>query len=121
MMLSTEEGQTTVKVEVESLTHHIDLTTTTTAIKYRVTINFWDQDSTATQDAFTGTVESTYYDIPAQEEHKMTGCMFTRGSLFISEDQYAIGFTLTGSLTNGRSVSAQVRISKSEIQDQGIR
>ena len=121
LLYSNDGPYVRVEVEPAAYTHHIDLTTTTTAIKYRVTINFWDQDSTATQDAFTGTVESTYYDIPAQEEHKMTGCMFTRGSLFISEDQYAIGFTLTGSLTNGRSVSAQVRISKSEIQDQGIR
>ena len=122
MLLYSNDGPY-VRVEVEpaAFVHHIDLTSTTSALKYRVTINFWDQDSTATQDAFTGTVESSYWDIEEQASHPVTGCLFTRGSLYVDEDEYAIGFSLMGSLTNGRSVSAQVRISKSEIQDQGIR
>lgn len=123
MMLSTEEGQATVRVEVEpsAFTHHIDLTTTTAAIKYRVTINFWDQDSTATQSAFTGTVESSYWDIEEQANHPVDGCLFTRGSLYVNEDEYAIGFSLNGSLTNGRSVSAQIRFDKSEIEERSVR
>lgn len=123
LMLLSDEGVATVHVEVDpsALNHTFDLTAPTTAIKYRLTINFWDQDSTATQDAFTGVVESSYWDIEAQESHSVSGCLFTRGSLYVSEDENSVGFSLTGSLTNGRSVSAQVRFDKSEIQNQSLR
>ena len=39
----------------------------------------------------------------------------------IDEDEYNIGFSLSGTLTNGHSVSGQVRLSKSEFQDPNIR
>lgn len=119
-LLSQEEGSIGLTVEVEptAFNHNISLTSTTTAYKYRVTVHFWDQDTTATQDAFTGTVESSYWDIEAQTNHPQEGCLFTRGTLFANEDEYAVGFSLTGTMTNGRSISAQLRVSRSEIQEQ---
>ena len=87
--------------------------------KYRVSVNF--PDTTATQDAFDGTVQSSYWVISSQTEVPVTGCLFTRGTLHIDEDEYNIGFSLSGTLTNGHSVSGQVRLSKSEFQDPNIR
>lgn len=113
------DGAIGMKVEIEpaAFNHTISLTTTTTAYKYRVMVYFWDQEITATQDAFTGTVESSYWDIEAQVNNPQDGCIFTSGNLSITEDEYSIGFTLHGTLTNGHSISGQVRISKSEFQE----
>lgn len=115
------DGAISLKVEFEpaAFNHDIGLTTTTTAYKYRVSVNF--PDTTATQDAFDGTVQSSYWVISSQTEVPVTGCLFTRGTLHIDEDEYNIGFSLSGTLTNGHSVSGQVRLSKSEFQDPNIR
>ncbi len=121
MMLSgQEEGSIGVNVEVEptALNHNISLTTTTTAYKYRVKVYLWDQDTTATQDAFTGTVESSYWDIEAQTDYPIDGCLFTSGTLNAYEEDYAIGFTINGTMTNGRTISAQLRVSKQEIHEE---
>lgn len=110
-----------MKVEFEpaAFNHDISLTTTTTAYKYRVAVYF--PDTTATQDAFDGTVESSYWVISSQTEVPLTGCLFTRGTLSVDEDEYNIGFSLSGTLANGHSVSGQVRLSKTEFQDPNIR
>ena len=115
------DGAISLKVEFEpaAFNHDIGLTTTTTAYKYRVSVNF--PDTTATQDAFDGTVQSSYWVISSQTEVPVTGCLFTRGTLHIDEDEYNIGFSLSGTLSNGHSVSGQVRLSKSEFQDPNIR
>lgn len=121
MILSGQgEGAVAIKVEVEesAFNRNISLTTTTTAYKYRVVVFFWDQDTTATQDAFTGTVESSYWDVQAQTNYPQEGCLFTRGTLYAAEDEYGIGFTLNGVMTNGHSISGQLRVSKQEIQEQ---
>ena len=73
------------------------------------------------QDAFDGTVESSYWVISSQTEVPLTGCLFTRGTLSVDEDEYNIGFSLSGTLANGHSVSGQVRLSKTEFQDPNIR
>lgn len=102
-----------VEVDSTAFDHTIDLTQTTSVYCYRVKVYF--QDTTATQDAFTGTVESSYWDIPAQTDYPQVGCLFTRGTLYPYRDEYAVGFTISGTLTNGHTVSAQLRVSKPEI------
>ncbi len=107
-----------VEIEPSAIGYSIGLTLPTTAYKYRVTIYFWDEEITATQDAFTGTVSSSYWDIAAQTDHPEDGCIFTSGTLYTDEDNNSISMTLTGELTNGHSISARMRINKSEISDQ---
>lgn len=119
-LFAQEDGTVSVGVEVEptAFNNDISLTNTTTAFRYRVTVFFWDQDTTATQDAFTGTVESSYWDIEAQTDYPQEGCIFTSGTLNATEDDYAMGFSIKGSMTNGRTISARLRVDKSEIQEQ---
>lgn len=119
-LFAQEDGNVSVGVEIEptAFNNDISLTTTTTAFRYRVTVSFWDQDTTATQDAFTGTVESSYWDIEAQTDYPQEGCLFTSGILNAIEDEYAVGFSIKGSMTNGRTISARLRVDKSEIQEQ---
>ncbi|MBP5677864.1 MAG: hypothetical protein J6W88_05145 [Bacteroidales bacterium] len=122
--LTTEAGQAIVTVEVEpdALNHTIDLTTTTPTYRYRVTVIFMDTQINATQDAFfTNDMHSSYWDITAQEAIPVTGCLFTSGSFIVGEDDMAIGLSLIGTLENGRSVSAQTRIDKSEIIETSVR
>ena len=118
------DGSIGIRVEAEPATfdRDVDLTATNYAYLYRVIIYFWDQDTTATQSnfvvPFTGDVESSYWDIAAQTDYPQDGCIFTSGILRVYMDDDNIGFSLSnGTLTSGHSVSAQLRLPKSEIQE----
>lgn len=115
-------GSVSVRVEVEqsAMENEINLAASNYPHRYRVTVNMWDQDTTAMQTnfysgTFTGDIQASYWDIAAQAETELDDPLFTSGTLYVSEDEYAIGFSLTGTMRCGHSVSAQVRVSKSEI------
>lgn len=116
------EGAIAVNVEVEeaAMENSINLAASNYPHRYRVTIYMWDQDTTAMQtnfysDTFTGDIQGSYWDIAAQASTELNGPVFTTGTLYVSEDDYAIGFTLTGTMECGHSVSAQMRVDKTEI------
>ena len=94
----------------------ISLTSPNAPCFYNVNVFMLDLGITATQSASnTGVITSSYWNIAEQTNYPQEGNIFTRGTLSTEEDEYAISMTLTGTLTNGHSVSAQMRIDKSEI------
>ena len=118
------EGAIAVNVEVEeaAMETNIDLAASNYPHRYRVTIHLWDQDTTAMQTnfysgTFTGDIHGSYWDIAAQAETDLNEPIFSSGTLYVSEDDYAIGFSLTGTIKCGHSVSAQMRVDKTEITE----
>lgn len=116
------EGAIAVRVEVEEaiMETSINLAASNYPHRYRVTLYMWDQDTTAEQTnfyggTFTGDIQSNYWDVAAQEATYLDGPIFTTGTLYVSEDDYAIGFTLTGTMACGHTVSVQMRVDKTEI------
>ena len=83
---------------------------------YNVNVYMMDLGITATQSASnSGVITSSYWNITEQTNDPQDGNIFTIGMFSTEEDEYAISMTLTGTLTNGHSVSAQLRIDKDEI------
>lgn len=122
MECNSNECPVRIRIEVQPNTigNTINLASSTADFAYRVVL--FIPDTTVAQSnyeggEFTGEVTASYWDIPMQSSTVVNGSLFSSGTLMVGEDDVALTFNLSGVLACGHSVSTQVRIDKSEIEE----
>lgn len=114
------EGAVTVNVIIEenNIGQTVNLSMVPGPFYYVTSIYFLDLGVTAQQTSLgSGAITSSYWDVPSQSTtyYAQNECIFSRGTIYTEEDDYAIGMTFIGTLTNGHTVSTQMRIDKTKI------